>query len=576
MMSVKNVEIARVFLEMADLLELKGENVFKIRAYRRAAQVIEHLPEEITDLLARGDDLQELPGIGEAIAKKSAELVATGKLAAYEELKGQFPEGITRLLEIPGIGPKTAHRLATELGIDSVETLEAAILAGRVTDLPRMGEKTAQNILRQIQALRRKDRRIPIGEALPLVEEILAALRPLPGVRNLTAAGSLRRFRETVGDIDLMGTADDPEAVVAAFAALPQVKEVIARGATKASVLLTAGLQADLRMVEHADFGSLLQHFTGSREHNIALRMRAQKQGLSLSEYGITHTDTDLLERFADEEAFYRRLGLCWIPPEIREDQGEIDLAAVDRLPELVEERDIRGDFHVHSDWSDGQSTLLELAMAAKKRGYEYLAITDHSAGLGIAHGLNAERLDGQRQAIEALNAKLTGIRLLSGVEVDIRADGGLDLPDEILAALDIVIASVHSSLQQDESRMTARLIRAVETPHVDIIAHPTGRLIGQREPAAVDIEALIRAAHKHKKALEINAMPERLDLKDLHARRAQEQGVILSLGTDAHHAEQLGLIRFGVGVARRAWCTPESLLNGRSLAGVLDFLQRL
>ncbi|MCE5283373.1 MAG: DNA polymerase/3'-5' exonuclease PolX [Deltaproteobacteria bacterium] len=571
---MQNDEIAKVFLEMADLLEIKGENPFKVRAYRRAAQIIDHLPDPIADRIARGEDLQEIPGIGEAIAKKSAELVATGKLAAYEDLKAQFPAGMIRLLEIQGIGPKTAHRLATELGIDSVAALEQALVDGRVAALPRMGEKTAQNILRQIQACKGQDRRIPIGEALPIVEEILAALSPLPGVRNLTAAGSLRRFRETVGDIDLMGTADDPGAVVAAFAGLPQIREVLARGPTKASVLLDKGLQVDLRMVEHQAFGSLLQHFTGSREHNIALRTRAQRQGLSLSEYGITRIDTNQLERFPDEEAFYRRLGLDWIPPEIREDQGEIDLAEAGGLPRLVEERDIRGDFHVHSDWSDGRSTLSELALAARARGYEYLAVTDHSVGLGIAHGLNAERLAGQRQAIEKINARGIGVRLLAGVEVDIRADGTLDLPEGLLAGLDIVIGSVHSSLQQDESRMTARLIRAVENPHVDIIAHPTGRLIGRREPAAVDIGRLIRAAADHGKALEINAMPDRLDMKDLHARRAHEQGALLALGTDAHHADQLGLMRFGIGVARRAWCTPGHLLNGRSLAEVLAFLQ--
>jgi len=571
---MKNDEIARVFLEMADLLEIKGENPFKVRAYRRAAQIIDHLPDPIADRIARGEDLQEIPGIGEAIAKKSAELVATGKLAAYEELKAQFPAGMIRLLEVQGIGPKTAHRLATELGIDSVAALEQALVDGRVAALPRMGEKTAQNLLRQIQACKGQDRRIPIGEALPIVEEILAALGPLPGVRNLTAAGSLRRFRETVGDIDLMGTADDPGAVVAAFAGLPQIREVLARGPTKASVLLDKGLQVDLRMVEHQAFGSLLQHFTGSRKHNIALRTKAQRQGLSLSEYGITRIDTNQLERFPDEEAFYRRLGLDWIPPEIREDQGEIDLAEAGGLPRLVEERDIRGDFHVHSDWSDGRSTLSELALAARARGYEYLAVTDHSVGLGIAHGLNAERLAGQRQAIEEINAKGIGVRLLAGIEVDIRADGTLDLPERLLAGLDIVIGSVHSSLQQDESRMTARLIRAVENPHVDIIAHPTGRLIGRREPAAVDIGRLIRAAADHGKALEINAMPDRLDLKDLHARRAHEQGALLALGTDAHHADQLGLMRFGIGVARRAWCTPGHLLNGRSLAEVLALLR--
>ena len=572
---MKNLEIARVFHDMADLLELKGDNIFKIRAYRRAAQVIEHLPKEMAVMLEQGEDFQQIPGVGDAIAKKSSELIKTGKLEAYESLKAEFPEGITRLLEIPGIGPKTAHLLSLELKITSAEQLEEAIREGKVAHLFRMGDKTAQNLLHKIQAMRRKDQRIPIGQALPIVEDILNSLSSLRGVKNMTSAGSLRRFRETVGDIDIMGTADNPEKVISEFVALPVVKEVLAKGPTKASVILSHGLQADLRMVEHDSFGSLLQYFTGSREHNISLRTKCQKKGLKLSEYGITNVAHDKLEKFATEEAFYRRLGMQYIPPEIREDQGEIELSEKNAIPRLVDLRDIKGDFHAHSDWSDGNNTIEEMALAAKNEGYKYMAITDHSKGLGIAHGLTEERLKEQVREIHLLNQKLKGFRILSGMEVDIRADGSIDMPDHMLADLDCVVGAVHSSFNQSEERVTGRILRAIENPHIDIIAHPTSRLIGEREPTAVDIEAVFKAAVKYKKALEINAMPSRLDLKDIHIHRARELGVMLAIGTDSHMAGQLKLIRFGIGMARRGWCESKHILNCHSLETVLAFFKR-
>jgi len=572
---MKNTAIAKVFQDMADLLELKSENVFKIRAYQRAARTIEHLPKEIEIMLQEGEDLQTIPGVGEAIAKKTIELVSTGKLHVYEELKSEFPEGITKLLEIPGIGPKTANRLSTELGIKSVDDLEEAIKDGRVAGLLRLGDKTADNILQQIQALRRKDQRIPIGEALPVVDEILGALRLLPGVKNLTAAGSLRRFRETVGDIDLMGTADNPEEVINAFVNLPQIREMLAKGPTKASVILPGGLQADLRMVEHDSFGSLLQYFTGSKQHNITLRTREQKRGLKLSEYGITDAKTDKLEKFATEEAFYRRLGLQYIPPEIREDQGEIDLAEQGKVPKLIELSDIKGDIHVHTDWSDGRDSIEDMAQAAKSLGYQYLAITDHSAGRGIAHGLSEERLRQQIKEIKRLNEQLKGIRIFTGTEVDIRADGSIDLPDKLLVDLDVVVAAIHSAMNQSQEQITRRILGAIENPHIDVIAHPTCRLLGEREPVAVDMEAVFRAAVKYNKALEINAMPSRLDLKDIHIYRARELGVKLIMGTDSHSTAHLGFMRFGVGVARRGWCQPKDILNTRHTKEMLAFLRK-
>ncbi len=571
---MKNTEIAKVFQDMADLLELKGENPFKIRAYQRAARAIEHLPKELEIMVEEGEDLQNIPGVGEAIAKKITELVTTGKLRVYEELKAEFPEGITALLEIPGIGPKTAKKLSTELGIKTVDEPEQAIKEGKVAKLFRLGEKTAENILQQIQALRRKDQRIPIGEALPVVDEVLNALRTIPGVKNLTAAGSLRRFRETVGDIDLMGTADNPEEVIKAFVSLPQVRQVLAQGPTKASVILPGGLQADLRMVEHDSFGSLLQYFTGSKQHNIALRTKEQKKGLKLSEYGITDLSTNKLEKFATEEDFYHRLGLQYIPPEIREDQGEIELAEKGALPRLIEISDIKGDFHVHTKWSDGHDTIEAMARAAKALGYKYIAITDHSAGRGIAKGLNEERLRQQIEEIKQLNQKLGDFHILTGIEVDIRADGTIDLPDGLLAELDVVIAAIHSAMTQSEEQITRRLLNAIENPHVDIIAHPTCRLIGEREPSAVDIEAVFKAAARNNKALEINAMPDRLDLKDTHIYRARELGIKLAIGTDAHSTAQLGFMRFGIGIARRGWCQAEDVLNTRPLEEVLAFLR--
>ncbi|TLN02099.1 DNA polymerase/3'-5' exonuclease PolX, partial [bacterium] len=383
--------------------------------------------------------------------------------------------------------------------------------------LYRLGEKTADNILRHIQTVRRKDKRIPLGEALPLAEEIVAVLKGLPGVRNLIPAGSLRRFKETIGDIDIMGTADDPESVIKAFVRLPQVEEVLAQGSTKASVIVKSGLQVDLRMVEHDSFCSLLQHFTGSKEHNVALRERAVKQGLSLSEYGITVAKTGETEKFANEEDFYKRIGLQYIPPELREARGEIEMAEKKTLTKLIEVFDIKGDLHVHTEWSDGHESIEAMANAAKACGYKYLAITDHSAGRGIAHGLTAERLRQQMAEIKEVNKKLKGIRIFTGIEVDIRADGALDYPDELLSEIEVVVAAVHSAMGQDKDKMTKRIIQALENPHTDILAHPTCRLLGEREPIEIDIEEVLKAAVRTNTALEINAMPDRLDLKDIH-----------------------------------------------------------
>ncbi|MCX7816536.1 MAG: DNA polymerase/3'-5' exonuclease PolX [Syntrophales bacterium] len=571
---MRNAEIAKAFKDIADLLELKGENPFKIRAYRKAAHIIEHLPKELKTMLEEGENIQKIPGIGEAIAKKIQELIYTGKLNAYEELKSQFPVGILQLMEIPGIGPRTAYRLITELNIESVDQLEKAILEGRVSHLFRMGEKSAKNILQHIHSLRRKDRRIPIGEALPLVEDVIKKLKEVPGVTQLLPAGSLRRFRETVGDIDIMGTARDPREVIEIFCSMPDVKEVVAKGSTKASIIVHPDVQMDLRIVEPDAFGSLLQYFTGSKEHNIELRTKAQKKGLKLSEYGITEIKQNKIEKFSSEEAFYDRLGMQYIPPEIREGRGEIEVAESGALPKLVSLSDIKGDLHVHTHWSDGINSIEEMAEAAIACGYEYMAVTDHSRGRGGMRGLDESRLRKQMEEINRLNRFFQPFRILTGIEVDIRADGTLDLPDSILAELDIVIAAIHSSFRQSSEQMTKRMLMALRNPHVDIIGHPTCRLIGERNPVELDLDAIFRETKKMGKALEINAMPDRLDLKDLHVFQAREAGVMLALGTDAHNIHQLHLMRFGLGVARRGWCEKSHILNCLPLEELLAFLR--
>jgi len=571
---MKNSEVARVFQDIADFLELKGEIPFKIRAYQKAVRSIEYLPVELEQLMKEGK-LREVPGIGEAIAKKITELLTTGRLEYYERLRAEFPEGISTLLGIPGIGPKTAMRLSTELGIRSVEELETAIVEGKVASLFRLGDRTAENILRHLQSMRTKEQRTPIGVALPLVEDIMSSLRQRSDLHNLTPAGSLRRFRETIGDIDLMGTAEDGETVIDAFAKLPQVKEVLVKGGTKASIISHHDLQVDLRVVEHDAFGSLLQYFTGSKQHNIALRERGHRQGLKLSEYGITDLRSGRLEKFATEEDFYHRLGLQLVPPELREGQQEVERAEQGAIPELVKLSDIKGDLHVHTNWSDGRDSLEAMAMAAREMGYQYIAITDHSVGRGIAHGLSEERVREQMTEISRLNERLGDLRILTGIEVDIRADGSLDLPEELLKELDVVIAGVHSAMGQEQERMTQRVLRAIQNPHVDIIAHPTCRLLGEREPVALDLEVIFPAAAQTGTILEINAMPDRLDLKDIHIFRAKELGVKLEIGTDAHSTQHLSYMRFGVGIARRGWCEAQHLLNTLPVEAVLASLKR-
>ena len=573
-MDLTNEQIAELFENIGALLEMKGDTVFKIRAYQRAARTIEQLSSPLAQSVENGEDLTKIPGIGKAISGKIAEFIETGQVAAYQKLLDELPPGVLKLKDIPGIGPKTAMAISQELGINTVEGVAEAAADGRLAMLPRMGERAAENILRHIQAVQSMGSRTPIGQALPVAEEVIAALREqCPDIGPLFPAGSLRRWEETIGDIDLVGTAPDPGSVGDALVSLPMVKDVLAHGPKKTSVVVESGMQIDLRIGEPGSFGALLQYFTGSQQHNIRLRDYANRQGLSLNEYGITTTETGKVEEFADEESFYSRLGLPWMPPELRTGMYEIDAALEDSLPSLVQESDLKGDLHLHSEWSDGSDPIEMMVEAAAAQGYEYMALTDHSAGLGVANGLSNERLESQIGLLRSLQ-KRYDITILCGSEVDIRASGEMDYPDEILAQLDVVVASVHSAMGQDRVTMTARMIKAMEHPSVTIIGHLSTRLLGQREPVEFDVEAVLRAARDTGTALEINASPERLDLRDTHAYRARELGVPLVINTDSHHHSHLDKRRFGVAVARRAWCRPEDILNTLPRKQFLEFIR--
>jgi DNA polymerase (family 10) len=573
-MAPTNEQIAELFENMGSLLEMKGDTIFKIRAYQRAARTIEQLSSSLSQALENGEDLTKIPGVGKAISEKIAEFIGHGQVSAYEKLLEELPPGVLDLKDIPGIGPKTAMAIGQELGISTVEGVAEAAADGRLAGLPRMGQKAADSILRHIQAFQAMGSRTPIGQALPIAEQVIAALREqCPDIGPMFPAGSLRRWEETIGDIDLIGTAPNPEAVGDALVKLPMVKDVLVHGPKKTSVVVESGMQIDLRIGEPGSFGALLQYFTGSQQHNIRLRDFAQRQGLSLNEYGITNTETGKVEEFADEESFYARLGLPWMPPEIRTGLYELDASLEERLPGLVGEADLKGDLHLHSEWSDGNDPIELMIEATAAQGYEYMALTDHSAGLGVANGLTNERLESQIALLRSLQENYD-ITVLCGSECDIRANGEMDYPDELLAQLDVVVASVHSAMGQDQATMTARMIKAMEHPSVTIIGHLTTRLLGQREPVEFDLEAVLQAARDTGTALEINASPERLDLRDTHAYRARELGVPLAINTDSHHHTHLDKRRFGVAVARRAWCQPEDILNTMSREDFLEFIR--
>jgi len=568
-----NQKIAGIFNEMADLLEIRGENVFRIRAYRRAAQNIDGLPRDIAQMSE--DELLAMPGIGKDLAGKILHYIASGKMEAYDELRKEVPEGFTLLLSVPGLGPKTARLLYDKLQIKDIDDLQRLALEHRLSGLPGIKRKTEENILKGIEMLRRSKERLPIGRVLPTAQNILSLLRKKACVRELTLAGSLRRWKETVKDIDILATSGEPEKVMSAFVHLPMVKEILMHGPTKSSVVLTEGIQVDLRVVDEASFGAALAYFTGSKSHNIRLREMAVRAGLKINEYGIFREKDDGRLGGEKEEDIYRLLGLPYIPPELREDTGEIEAAMENRLPKLLELGDIKGDLHVHTNHSDGSHTLQELTTAARERGYEYVAITDHTKGLGVARGLNEERILEELKEIKAFNRRLKGFRVLMGAEVDIRGDCTLDLPDEVLNKLDIVVASVHSGFRQDREQITKRLVSAIKNPYVTVIAHPTGRLIGERDAYEVDMEKVFSAAKEAGKAIELNAYPLRLDINDTYAKRAKEMNIPIMINTDTHVIQQFDFMIYGVSIGRRGWLEKSDVINTLNTENLLKWLRK-
>ncbi len=569
---MKNQEIARIFNEIADLLEIKGENPFRIRAYRRAAQNIEGLPKSVEDIPK--EELLKVPGIGQDLAGKIEEYLKTGRMQAHEELKHEIPEGLLALLSVPGLGPKTSKLLYEKLKIKGIDDLERLASEHKLAGLPGIKEKTEENILKGIEMLKRGKERQPLGKVLPIANDILEHLKKKAPVDRIDLAGSLRRWKDTIKDIDILATSDNPKEVMKVFVHLPHVKDVLMHGPTKSTVIIHEDLQVDLRVVEKESYGAAMAYFTGSKEHNIRLREMAMKKGLKINEYGIFREKDNKKIGGEKEEDVYRILGLPYIPPELREDQGEIDAALERRLPRLITLDDIKGDLHVHSKWSDGSHTFDQLIDAAKDYGYSYIAITDHSKGLGIARGLTGERLLEQKKEIDAINKKLKGFMIIHGIEVDIRSDGGLDISDDVLKELDIVVASIHSGFKQPRKQLTYRMVSAMKNPYVSIIAHPTGRLIGERDAYDVDMDEIFAIAKKTGTAIEINAYPLRLDINDTYAKRAKGMGIPIVIATDTHVTNQFDYMRYGISIARRGWLEKDDVLNTLAVDKLLKRLK--
>jgi len=565
---VGNFQVARLFYEMAGLLEARDESVFRIRAYQRAAQTLEALSEDVRAVAARGA-LTSLPAIGKDLAAKIQEYLDTGRIEQLERLRAELPPAFLTLMEIRGLGPRMARALYEQRGVDSVDRLEALCHSKEIIGVAGIRDKTCENILKGIAEWRAGRTRTLLPTARGIARQIGEALRAHGGVERLEIAGSLRRMKETVKDVDLLVTSTEPAHVIRTLTTLPSIVEILAQGPTKASVRHQDGLAIDLRVVEPGAFGAALQYFTGSKEHNVKLREMAARRGLRISEYGVFDEATGARVGGATEEEVYAAVGLPWIPPELRENQGEIEAAREGRLPALVTAGDLRGDLHAHTDWSDGHHPLERLVESAQARGYEYVIVSDHSRSLTIAGGLSIDELRAQRAAIRALQPRFS-IRILAGTECDILADGGLDFPDEVLAELDVVVAAVHSRFKQSRQEMTARIVRALGNPWLNVLAHPTGRRLGSREPYDVDLDAVFDAARRHGKAVEINSSPERLDLADVHARRAAALGVPIAISTDTHYLRELDQVELGLGVARRAWIEPRQVLNARPLDELL------
>jgi DNA polymerase (family X) len=572
---MNNRELADTFTLIADLLEIKGEIIYKTLAYRKAADSLLSLGRDAREYWKEGK-LEAIPGVGKAIAEKIDELLSTGKLEFLEKLEAEIPPGLSGWLPVPGLGPKKIALIWKELGITKLADLEKAAREGKLRDLPGMGQKSEAQIISGIESLGRRSGRIPLGRAWPLAQEIIGVLKGVEGVVAAEPAGSLRRMRSTVGDLDILVASADPGPVMDAFAALPGVLRVLGRGETKASIEFADGLRAQLWVHPPEEFGTALVYATGSKDHNVRLREMALDKGLSLSDHSFLKTDGAGEIRCATEEEVYQVLGLPWIPPELREDRGEIQAAKGKKLPKLIEIEDIRADLQTHSNWSDGKLSMLEMARAAAKRGIKVIAFTDHSVSLGVTGGLSMERHAEQQGEIKATQKELgDSIRILHASEVEIKADGSLDYPDEFLASLDLVVASMHTGLRQPREKVTQRTLNAIRNPHVDIIGHPTGRLIPEREGADLDMDAVLAAAAETGVALEINAHPARLDLEDIYARRAKEMGIPISINTDAHSEADLDMLFYGVATARRAWLTAEDVINTWPTEKLLAWLQK-
>jgi DNA polymerase (family 10) len=572
-MPIHNRDVAEIFDRMADLLEIQGANPFRVRAYRNAARTVGDLPRSVADMIAEEEDLSELPGIGKDLAGKIGEIVRTGSLAALEELTREVPAGLAELTALPGLGPKRVKVLHDELGVSDLEDLQRIALKQRIRELRGFGAKTEERILRALRRRTQTEQRHRLAEVEEIAQMLVAYLRSVTGVKQVVVAGSYRRRKETVGDLDILVTCRKDSPVMERFVEYDEVEEVVAQGTTRSTVLLRSGLQVDVRVVAEASYGAALHYFTGSKAHNIAIRQMGVRKKLKINEYGVFKGTRRIAGR--TEEEVFAQVGLPYIEPELRENQGEIEAALKKRLPKIVTLEDIRGDLHSHTKATDGKYSARQMAEAAKALGYEYLAVTDHSKRVTVAHGLDQKRLRKQMAEIDRLNAQLRGIVLLKGIEVDVLEDGSLDLDDGVLAELDVVVGSIHSKLNLTRDQQTERIIRAMDNRHVSIFAHPTGRLIGERDPYDIDLERVMDAALERGCYLELNAHPSRLDLNDVSCRMAKEKGLKVAISTDAHTTTGLETIRFGIDQARRGWLEPDDVLNTRSLRKLRKLLKR-
>jgi len=569
---MKNQMVANILYQIADLLDLKGEIFFKTRAYRMAAQTIEVLEQNI-DVIAKENRLEEIPGVGEALAKKIKELVETGKLEYFERLKKEIPESLLNLLKIPGLGPKKVAAIYKNLGVTSLKELQKAATEGKLRKLKGFGELTEQNIIRGIQLLEKTSGRALLNVAYNDGSNYIKYLEKCNDLEKVNVAGSLRRMKETIGDVDILASSNKPEKVMDCFVAYPEVQQVLAKGPTKSSVLLKDNIQVDLRVVEPKSYGTALQYFTGSKEHNVTLRGLAIKKGYKLNEYGLFDKITEKFITGETEEEIYKKIGFLYIEPELRENRGEFDAAKNNLLPKLVGYNDILGDFHIHSLWSDGNDSIENIAIYAKKMGYLFVGISDHSQSLKIANGLSEERVDKKIKEITEFNRKLSNFTILCGTECDIKADGTLDYSNKVLKKFDYVYIGIHSGFKMDKNKMTNRIIKGMLNDNVNFLAHPTGRLIGKRDPYEVDIEKIIDTAKDANISLEIDAFPDRLDLDDTNSKLAKEKKVKFVIGTDSHNITHLPFIRFGVATARRGWLEKKDILNTYSLKEIKKML---